>query len=316
MRDRPDPRFVPVLLELAARGEVALWQPLARTIATAPDPSFVPLLLPMLVDRAARLDVRAALVAIGAPALQALDRALDDPATPRPVRLHIPRTLSRFASQAAADVLCRRLEREPDRAVGYKILRGLGRMLTDDRRVRVNRLLVARILDAELRGSITWLSHRVTLDEAGAGGPAAALLRDLLREREAAGLERAFRLLGLIHPQEDFHAVHAGLTGGDEHRAAFGRELVESLIPLPRRAAMLALADRGAGGRERLRRASGFHAPAARGIEEVLAALEADGADPVASIAVAAEAELVAHGPDGVVRAAGREARRGGAARA
>ena len=318
VRARPDPRFVPVLLELAARGESALWQPLARTIAAAPDAAFVPLLLPMLVDRRARPDVRAALVAIGGPALGALERALENPTTPRPVRLHIPRTLSRFASQAAAAVLCRRLEQEPDRAVAYKILRGLGRMIVDDRRLRVDRPLVARILDAELRGSITWLAHRVVLEESGADGPAAVLLRDLLRDREAAGLERVFRMLGLIHPQEDFHAVYAGLTGTDEHRAAYGRELVESLIPFPRRAPILALVARGPDGRERLRRAASFHAPAEGGVEEVLAELQRDVADPVASIAAAAAAELAASGAGGpaVEPFARRGAPRGGAARA
>lgn len=310
VRDRPDARFRPILLELGARGEPALWQPLARTIAAAPDPAFVPLLLPMLVDRRARPDARAALVAIGSPALLALERALADPATPRLQRLHIPRTLSRFASQAAVDVLCRRLEREPDRAVGYKILRGLGRMTTEDRRLRIDRPLVARILDAELRAAITWLARRVALDESGADGPAAALLLDLLRDRELAGLERAFRLLGLAHPREDFRAVHSGLTGTDEHRAAYGRELVESLIPAPRRAAIVALASREPDARARLHRAASFHAPAERGIHEVLAELREDG-DPVASIASAVADELAAAGRRTFARGSARALRRG-----
>jgi hypothetical protein len=311
IRSRPSPELRPLLRELAAVPEPELQAEVARTMAAAPDESFLPVLLPMLADRTARPEARAALIAIGAPALAFLDRALAQDDQPRRIRLHLPRTISRFGHQRAVDVLAGHLERELDTVIGYKILRGLGRMLSDDRGLTIDPDLVDRSTEAALRRAITLLDWRLSLSEQPPGMPASGqLLVELLREKERGSLERVFRLLGLRHPGEDFRAMYAGLRTGYGRMAASSRELLEYLVEPRARAAIFALFDRDAdadGGR--IEQAAVFHRPPFRTLAERLRAMLADSSDALAGLA----AHYVAHAglePDSELRAA-LAARRG-----
>ncbi len=316
IRFRPGPAFHPLLRELAAAPEPEVQAEVARTIAVDPHPSFLPVLLPMLADRTARPEARAAIIAIGPPALAHLDRALADPDQPRRVRLHLPRTISKFGDQAAVDVLARHLEAELDTVVGYKILRGLGRMISDNQRLEIDRRLIERCLEAALRRAITLLDWRVDLTEqiqaargqtrtARGGEPEGAapperralpasgeLLLELLREKERGSLERVFRLLGLRHPGEDFRAMYTGLRSGHGHMAASSRELLEYLVEPRAREAIFALFERDADSdRQRLEQAAAFYGPPAQTQAERLRAMLADSSDALAGLA----AHYVAH---------------------
>src|SRR6185503_13487106 len=97
-------------------------------ISLAPSPRQVPMLLPLLADRELREMTRRAIVAVGPPAVPFLRAALADPELPRNVRLHLPRTLSRFALPEVPGLFLDRLEQETDGAVRFKLLRGLGRL--------------------------------------------------------------------------------------------------------------------------------------------------------------------------------------------
>jgi hypothetical protein len=242
----------------------------------------------MLRDREVRQPARAALVAIGAPALVALDRALGDPAVPRRLRMHLPRTISRFASQSAADVLSRHLERELDTVVGHKILRGLGRMIAERERIRIDPPLLERSLEAVLGRALVLLDWRVTLAEGTATAPPTAagpLLIELLREKEETAVERAFRLLGLRHRDEDVHAVYIGLRSADPHAFASGRELIDHLVGGRVRAAILALvAERDIDDRDRLGLAAPFAEPAGGSLGDALAAMRTDPSEAIAGL--------------------------------
>jgi ATP:ADP antiporter, AAA family len=308
IRHRPSPALRSLLRELAAVPEPELQAEVARTVAADPHESFVPVLLPMLADRTARPEARAALIAIGTPALAFLDRALADGDLPRRIRLHLPRTISRFGHQAAVDVLSGHLERELDTVVGYKILRGLGRMLSDDRRLTIDPGLVDRWTAAALRRAITMLDWRVSLAGQPAMPPSGQLLVELLREVERGSLERVFRLLGLRHPDEDFRAMYTGLRSGYGPMAASSAELIEYLVEPRARAAILALSASDPD-RERLEQAAAFHRPPERTLAERLRAMLADSSEALAGLA----AHYVAHAglePDSDLRAA-MAARRG-----
>ena len=309
IRFRPGPAFHQLLRELAAAPEPEVQAEVARTIAVDPNPSFLPVLLPMIADRAVRAEARAAMIAIGRPALAHLDRALAESDQPRRVRLHLPRTISKFGDQAAVDVLAGHIEAELDTVVGYKILRGLGRMISDNQRLEIDRRLVERCLDAALRRAITLLDWRVDLTEQiqaargqgrdGDGAPerpsspaSGELLLELLREKERGSLERVFRLLGLRHPSEDFRAMYTGLRSGRGRMAASSLELLEYLVEPRARAAILALFERdGDSDRERLERAAAFDRPPAQGQADRLRAMLADSSDALAGLA----AHYVAH---------------------
>lgn len=301
IHDRPGPAFHPILRALAEVPEPAVQAEAALAVAAAPDPSFVPLFLPMLGDRRTRAEARAALVAIGRPALEQLDAALGDGGLPRRVRLHVPRTMSKFRSQAAADALCRHLERELDSAIGYKILRGLGRMVVENRRIALDPALLDRSIEAVLRRAVTLLDWRLSLQaEVGWATTAGALLVALLRESEEGCAERAFRLLGLRHPDEDFEAIYDGLRSSDRKTAASARELVEYLLEPRPRAAVLALLDRDVDGDgERLEQAAALFRPAHDSHRERLRAMMADGNEALAGLAAHHVAELGLTGATG-----------------
>jgi HEAT repeat protein len=294
IRYRPDAAFQPILRQLAETGEPQVQAEVARVIASAPDPAFLPLLLPMLGDRHARPDARAAMVAIGRPALEFLDGALGDESLPQRVRLHLPRTVSRFGGQAAADVLAGHLDRELDTIIGYKILRGLGRMVAENRRLRIDRHLLDRAIISVLRRALDLCDWRAGLleDMAETTTAAGQLLVALLREKERGALERAFRLLGLRHPDEDFHAIYVGLNSGDGKASASGRELIEYLVEPRRRAAILALSDSELDEHQRLERAAGFYRPEPSDPAERLRRMVADPSDALSGLAAHHAAEL------------------------
>ena len=297
IHERPSTAFRPILRELAGAAEPAVRAEVARAIAAAPDASFVPLLLPMLGDRQVRGDARAALLAIGSPALVEIDRALADPSLPRRVRLHLPLTISKFARQAAADALSRHLERELDTSIGYKILRGLGRMIDLDPRLELDPALLDRAMDSVLRRAVTLVDWRLSLErEIGWATTAGGLLVALLREKEQSCAERVFRLLGLRHPDEDFEAIWDGLHSDDRKTVASARELVECLLEPPARAAVLALVDREIeDDDERLAGAAALFRPGYSSHLERLHAMMSDASEALAGLAAHHMAELALH---------------------
>jgi ATP:ADP antiporter, AAA family len=319
VRYRAGSAFYPLLRELAAVPEPELMAEVARSVAADPHESFVPVLVPMLADRGARPEARAALIAIGQPALIYLDRALSDVNQPRRVRLHLPRTISKFGNQAAVDVLSRHLDGELDTVVGYKILRGLGRMISDNHRLHLEPRRIDRWFEESLHRAITLLDWRVNLREQvargrdGSAGESAAmhiapasgeLLLELLREKERASLERVFRLLGLRHPEEDFRAMYTGLRAGQGRMAASSRELLEFLVEPRARDAIFALIDRDADDDERLEQAAEFYRPEATSTADRLRAMLGDPSDALAGLA----AHYVAHAGFGELGSELREA--------
>jgi hypothetical protein len=234
------------------------------------------------------------MVAIGEPALVELDRALGDPKLPRRLRLHLPRTLSKFSSQPAADALCRHLERELDTSIGYKILRGLGRMIVVNQDIELDAGLLDRAIESVLRRAVTLVDWRLSMErELGSATTAGGLLVALLREKEESCAERAFRLLGLRHPHEDFEVIWDGLHSGDRKTAASARELIEYLLEARARAAVLALVDRGVeDDGERIARAAALFRPANRNHIERLRAMMSDSSEALAGLAAHHVAEL------------------------
>ena len=79
----------------------------------------------MLAARGVRPDARDALEELGTAAIEALRAALGDASTPHKVRVHIPRTLSRFAVPRVVEILLEQQSREQDGLVRFKIIRAL-----------------------------------------------------------------------------------------------------------------------------------------------------------------------------------------------
>jgi len=220
---------------LADHGRVDMVAAAARAMKRLRDPRFLRELIAMLHTGPTRPAVREAILAFGDSALTALDEALGDPKTPVGVRRHLPRTVSRFRTVRAAEILLRHLERQEDGVVRYKILRGLGRMVTDDPLLRLDRAPVRRVALATARKLHRYWVWRARLArETARSGmhetECGRLLLRLLDDKQRLGLERLFRLVALEHPRERVIDLHAAMVAGDTQQRANALEVLESLI--------------------------------------------------------------------------------------
>lgn len=241
--DAPAPCAANVLLALA-RDAGVLAAPdaparLAHAMGLLGDARFVPALVARLPTRAGREAVRDALVKIGDPAFDALARALHDEATDPRVRVHLPRTIGRFATQRACDLLTDQLEIEKVGLVRYKVLRGLGLLV--GAHVKIDRPRIAAEAHRTLADHLRTLARRVAIagnrarqaSRAPLGDAAADLLTGLLDDKLDQSLERVFRLLKLAHPREDLHRVHIVTKTGDHRARANAIEYLDALLAGP-----------------------------------------------------------------------------------
>lgn len=194
---------------------------------------FLPLLIDRLRVRHGRDLVRDAIAAMGEPVLEELAAALANPATDRLVRRHLPRTISRFRSQRAADLLLATIESDPDGFVRYKALRGLGRLVAESA-VRVDRLRVETLIEKNLLEYLRLTAIAVALAPGVAAAPKIArpsgeVLAGLLDDKRAQSLERAFRLLQIAHRREDVHSSALAVSSGDRQLRAQALEYLDAM---------------------------------------------------------------------------------------
>jgi AAA family ATP:ADP antiporter len=235
-----DARWTSVVAEVLARDrkkglDAAL---AAAAIERVRDPSFVPYLVSLLGARDGRTAVREALVEIGPMAFDALVAAMRNPKTDPRIRLHLPRTLSRFGTQQAVDVLTERLAKEENGGVRFKILRGLGRLAADASKassgLRFDRVAFETETLRNLQEHLRLTGLRLALDEEVDGEAlretsGGMVLVGLLEDKVRQSLERAFRCLNIAHRHEDIHGVYAALKSSDKRARANALEFLDAL---------------------------------------------------------------------------------------
>lgn len=292
----PHDQFRRTIYKLLATREPPVMREALRVLARAPALADVDRLLVFLEDPHVRGDVRRVFTATGPRGLDKLIAALDDPRTPIGVRRHLPRTISRFHSRAAAAALVSRLLREPDGTTEFKILRALGRLRADDPTLPAD----AKILDEYVRRSIAdavrYTTFRDRLHEsADRHTPGAELIDELLGEKRRWATEHTFRALGILYPRDDLRSVHDAITGGSDHRRSAAREILESVVPIDLRPALFAVLDELSPEQRRAR--LGDEAPGPFPTDEtLLAALLADPSESLKCVVAhhVAERHLVA----------------------
>lgn len=293
--DAPDPRAASLVLAIAEskklqKSELNIML-VARAMGALLDPRFIPFCVAQLAFRPGREAIREALVKMGEPALDALQAALDDPATERRVRTHAPWTIAEFGSQRACDYLMTRLEREPDGFVRYKVLRGLGHIVAA-RDLKVDRETIEnqarRTLVEHLRVTALKLAiEKVRPGDRGAT-PAQELLVGLMENKRTQSLERAFRLLKIAHKREDIHRVHNAATSRDKRVRSNAGEFLDTLLAQRGQRelrALFRLVVDDLDPAERVARAAPYLGATPTGRDDALAALIADRDEGVATIA-------------------------------
>lgn len=228
------------------RGRAEATELLAHAAARQQDPRLIAPLIDLLSAREGREAVRAALVALGEPALRQADQVLCDPMRPRSLRVHMPKTLARFGTRAAAYRLLASLETGRDGLVRYKCIRALGAIVVQHG-VRVERSRVERLAHANLLEYFRILGWRVALESAHVRGvrPTVAerLLLGLLQDKLHQSLDRAFRLLKIAHPAEDFHRVYLASVSKDPYVKANAGEFLDAKLRHRDQQAMRALLE-------------------------------------------------------------------------
>jgi HEAT repeat protein/MFS family permease len=203
---------------------------LARAATQQNDRGVIPLLIPLLAARDGREAVRASLVSFGEPALDQVLKAFHDPARDRRLRLHLPKTIARFATRRAADALLEGIETEHDGLVRYKGIRAL-RALVTAHRIVMDRLRVERLATVDLTRRFTHLATRCAISDVARPNEAMTVLAvELLEEKAAHALERAFDLLQIAHPRQGVYDAYVACGSADAYTRANGAELVDALL--------------------------------------------------------------------------------------
>lgn len=271
IRQDGDSRWTDVLASLARVGDSTTIENVALAIERVPDERFVPILIGRLGTRAGRGSVRAALVAIGEPALKALEDALKLFITPPRIRMHLPTTIALFGTKRAADILIAQLAEERSGAVRYRLLRAIARLAVN-RSQRFEQELLLDELRHHLREHFRLLGLSVPLMEDSSAaeailttGPLGSqsldsrtgstqdtsdslrLLRGLLQDKTSQALDRVFLALQAMHPREDIRGIERALAGRDRGARAHALEFLDTVTRSP-----IYLRPRAAGIREDL----------------------------------------------------------------
>ncbi len=248
IRYLPTPGLDPILLALATGPDEAVQLEAVRAMREVKSPQFVQPLVQLLEQRTLRDEVRATLVAFGTSALTRLASALADPTLAHGVRRHLPNTLAAFGTPQAAAHLLRQLPRELDGMVRFKILRGLGRLRSENPGMPLDAKLLREAVDQNMSAAFRVMRWRRAL-ELGAEALSSRqtvshdMLVALLKDKQSHTLERLFRLFNLLANDEDFLRIYRGLHSLKREARAGSRELVENLVQPPLRRSLLTLID-------------------------------------------------------------------------
>ncbi len=274
----------------------------ALAIRRVGDPRFLPYLISRLWVRDGRGAVRDAIVAMGEAGFEAVKKAMDDETTETRIRLHLPRTISRFATQEAVDYLTHRLAIEVVGAVRYKILRGIGRLSANGvgshgERLKFDRSAFEGEIENTLQEHFRLMSITVAINDGDTGNlgtGVTAVLIGLLDDKTRQALERAFRLLGLAHRNEDIRGVYAALRRGDKRARGNALEYLDALtLSVPTIRSLLRVIADELDAAERVRRVSTLLLePPPADPSEALRRLIADPDDLLAALAAYAALDL------------------------
>jgi AAA family ATP:ADP antiporter len=265
IRADPRPRFASDLVRLLDTPFVAVQREVLRAMSLVPQQRYLELLRPLLADRRLLADVRRAILASSFGDSAVVERWLQDRSLPTAIRRHLPRTLSAFGTDRAATVLLRELANEPDEAVRYKILRGLGRMRANRPTLPLDESLLYRHAQEALDRAVTLLGYRQALGSNGAGR-LERLLRALLQNKEERALERVFRILDVLHPQSALEDVWLSMRATDARVRDAALELIENVAPPAIRSRLLSMLQQTSA-ESRLRGADGDLTPAELAIQ-------------------------------------------------
>jgi HEAT repeat protein len=278
-----DPRFRQLLLPLMHDADPGVAKEAigsARLLGDS-DLLFVPTLVSLMRNRRLKNAARETLVSYGEDAIPALTYFLKDEEEDRWVRRHIPGTLARIPSAASVEALVETLGSD-DGFLRYKAVLALERIRRESPSLSIPFAPIERLLLKEAARYYRYLGVSYNLFEKD-GLPRDAILAQALSEKLSRGIDRMFRLLGLIYDWKDVRAGRIAIERGDVRARASAIEFLDNTLSGPLRKMLLPVIE-DIPLLEKVRKGNVFLKNRVRGVEETLERLIYDD-DPVVATA-------------------------------
>jgi ATP:ADP antiporter, AAA family len=245
-----------------------------RSAGRAGRRTLVPALIEALAARSTQRPARDGLAAFGDRVAGTLGDYLADATVPMPVRLEIPRVLSRIGTAGAVQALFR-YRRPDDVRLSYRVLKAMNQIQVRSPAERFPAELVTEDLEHDAKG---YLSAFVHYRSCPIGGNASAerLLCIALNERMDQALNRIFRRLALLYPAADIYAAYRGVVSQQPRSRGNALEYLENALHGNHAATVLPLVD-DRGDEERLHHADLRHGYRYTGYRDALNAILEEG---------------------------------------
>lgn len=245
---RGDDKLVPTLVRLGRAAEPEVQRAAAAAMSMGPHEEFFEPLLIMLGREPTSSAARASLFGYGEIAFDRLVAALRANELDMASLRAIPRLLCAFDHDTLPDVLTETAVSHPSGHVRYAAIQALEYLVQIDPTVELEEDRVVAAVEENLARAYRLLDRRVALQKAAEADTALAtpghgLLVRALRDKEAHAADRAFRLVGLLHPFERFSNIRRDALGDDETARTNAIELLDNLLRPPLRAEVIGLVD-------------------------------------------------------------------------
>jgi len=257
--------FNDVLIRLATHPDSDVRIAATQAMESVQSPEFLSVLIDQLDDERTRAVARDVLSTYGRAGLEALAAALSDASRPQALRWQIPATIARFEPVDAARIILGWLPNEWDGMVRYQCIRALEAMVRRDPTIVLDSRALMALVDETVSRAYRYLDRRLTLVRGGKEDPSRKtagheLLCAMLHDKERHTVGRLFRLLGLVHRDENFRQIHEGIKSGQRDKRASGIELIENVLAPPLRGAVVGLVD-DLPQEDQLQAGRGYHEP-------------------------------------------------------
>ncbi|MFQ5865732.1 MAG: Npt1/Npt2 family nucleotide transporter [bacterium] len=207
---------------------------------------FVDILIAKLGNPRLRKLARIALANYSDRILPRLMRVLNDADNNMLIRKSIPRVLCQIKSDESLDVLIENLEHQ-NTIIRYEVIKSLNKIRKSCPELEFDQEKICSTLMIEIRDYYSKLNifhaygrkDRMSIDVREVDDILYPALQEKLRE----SLDRIFRLLALIFPQQDIYNSYYFLTQGSQDEKSNALEYLDNLLPGELRVALLPILD-------------------------------------------------------------------------
>lgn len=284
--------FAELLVELIRDDDANVARQAIRSARALADPQLVPALIAALGRGDLTDEASGALAAFGESVLPDLEEALRDPAAPPDVRREVPSVLVRIGTERAEHILIEALL-EADVTLRHRVVASLNKLRSRHPEIGIDPHVIELLLAAEIAGH--YRSYQIL-------GPLRAQLKDddpvleALRHSMEQEIERIFRVMALLLPEQGLHDAYVGLRSSNPVIRANALEFLDNVLKPELRQVLVPLLDSQVSIEERIAVADRLVGAPLDSAEQAIGTLLASEDSWMRSCAVYAVGALQLHG--------------------